>query len=75
MSLKLSWSPVPNRTPPGRWLKFHVPDEYLSVHDLEAHIEAMVKWSEANNCGRRMAYNMWQFKTKAEMTVFLLKWS
>jgi hypothetical protein len=75
MSPKLSWSPANKRTPRGKWLRFRVPDEHMSVKELEDQIEAMVKWCEENDCGRRMSYDMWKFKTKAEMTLFLLRWS
>lgn len=73
MSLKLTWSNVEDRE--GRWLKFRVPDEHLSVRDLDEHIAEIVRWSEVTKCGRRMAYNMWQFKTDRDMTAFVLRWS
>jgi hypothetical protein len=47
----------------------------MSVNDLEVQIEEIVKWNEEHQCGCRMSYDMWKFKTKAEMAMFLLRWA
>lgn len=38
-------------------------------------LEQMGKWCEENNCGRRMAYDQFWFKTKKQLNWFLLKYS
>lgn len=47
--------------------------------DLEAppatFMEAMQSWCEETGCGRRTAYDIFEFKTEAERTMFTLKWS
>jgi len=73
MSLNLTWHRMVER--PGKWLQFKVPDEHISVRELDEHIAAIVLWCEATKCGRRMAYNMWQFKTDRDMTAFALRWT
>jgi hypothetical protein len=38
-------------------------------------VEAMQSWCEETQCGRRTAYDIFEFKTEAERTMFTLKWS
>lgn len=40
----------------------------------EEHLVPVQEWSEANNCGRRISFDMWKFRNKKEITAFLLKW-
>ena len=42
----------------------------LSEHDVDP-IQA---WCEKHHCGRRISFDMFQFKNKAQMTMFLLRW-
>lgn len=42
--------------------------------DYEAVFKEIQNWSSENNCGVRMAYNMWSFRNEQEMVYFLLKW-
>jgi len=32
------------------------------------------KWCETTKCGRRMSFDMFQFKNESEITAFLLVW-
>jgi hypothetical protein len=32
------------------------------------------EWCLKNHCGRRMSFDIFQFKSKKEMTMFLLRW-
>ena len=63
---------------PGVWLRFD-PDLLIYGDDgsgnLEKKLDIIAKWCKTNSCGRRMSYDMWQFKTEAEITMFLLAWS
>ena len=69
MEVKLTCTQI-NRQPKGRWLQaswndFSNPDPVLNKIQL---------WSVENNCGRRMSFDLWQFRTRADVTAFLLKW-
>jgi hypothetical protein len=33
------------------------------------------EWSKENDCGVRISFDTWQFKTDEEITVFLLRWA
>ena len=41
----------------------------------DEHIMPIVEWCKQNNCGRRTAYNMFQFRNAKQVTLFLLRWS
>jgi len=32
-------------------------------------------WCHENNCGRRVSFDHFSFRTEAEMTMFLLRWA
>lgn len=70
MSKKSAWVKIENK--PGYWLRFET-SMYSSL--VDDYFEQVQAWSNDAGCGRRMAYDMWQFKTKAEMTMFLLRWA
>jgi hypothetical protein len=36
--------------------------------------DAIMEWCMQNDCGVRMSFDMWRFKTQEDMMVFLLKW-
>ena len=41
----------------------------------EEFLEPVQKWCEENKCGVRISFDMFRFKTREEMTMFLLRWS
>lgn len=40
----------------------------------EIDMDPIQHWCEANKCGRRISFDMFQFKNNKELTMFLLKW-
>jgi len=66
----LKWGRYQRR--PGIWLQFET-DPWPDV--TEEDIDAIIQWCETNQCGRRQSYSMWEFRTEAEVTAFLLRWS
>ncbi len=40
----------------------------------EQDIDPIQQWCEEHNCGRRTSFDTFQFKNKAQMTMFLLRW-
>jgi hypothetical protein len=40
----------------------------------EQDMDPIQKWCEEHNCGRRISFDMMQFKNKKQMTLFLLRW-
>jgi hypothetical protein len=41
----------------------------------QAEMDAVHEWCQAHNCGKRTSFDTFQFRSKKEMTMFLLKWS
>jgi hypothetical protein len=40
----------------------------------EAEMDAVHEWCREHNCGKRTSFDTFQFRSKKEMTMFLLKW-
>jgi hypothetical protein len=41
----------------------------------EADMDPIHEWSKKQDCGVRVSFDMWRFRSPEEMTMFLLKWS
>jgi hypothetical protein len=41
----------------------------------ESDMDPIQSWSDKTKCGRRISFNIWQFKSKKYITMFLLRWS
>jgi hypothetical protein len=41
----------------------------------EAEMDAVHEWCKEHKCGRRTSFDTFQFRSKKEMTMFLLRWS
>ena len=70
--VKISW-----RELPGNKLQAYVdPEATRQVWGLrEEHMDPIQRWTQECNCGKRMSFDMWQFKSRKHMTMFLMKWS
>jgi hypothetical protein len=74
--MKLDWERWSK--PEGIWLRVQAHHEHGAITPTGLH-EAMLypvqEWSDQNKCGRRMSFDLWQFKNEKEVSMFLLKWS
>lgn len=70
--VKISW-----RELPGNKLQAYVdPEATIQVWGLrEEHMDPIQTWSQECNCGTRISFDMWKFKSRKHMTMFLMKWS
>ena len=41
----------------------------------ESDMDPIQAWSAECNCGKRMSFNVWQFKNEKHITMFLMKWA
>lgn len=41
----------------------------------EEHLVPVQQWCEENRCGRRISFDMFRFKNREQITMFLLRWS
>lgn len=76
--MKIEWSECLTALP-KHWLTVrHYGDsvyEYVDQKAYEQQLQTISQWCEDNHCGRRMAYEMWQFQNQQQLTMFLLRWS
>jgi hypothetical protein len=69
----LKWTTL-DRKPQGCWLRCTWNESGVPL-EVDPRLKEIQQWSQANSCGVRMSYDMWQFKTPAEVTAFLLRWT
>jgi hypothetical protein len=58
--LKATWNPGPRG---------------FEVAISEEDMVEIQQWSEKNECGVRVSFDMWKFKRAEDITAFLLRWS
>jgi len=46
----------------------------LAVGLNESDIDPIQAWCEQHSCGKRISFDMFKFRNKKEITMFLLKW-
>jgi len=66
----LKWTTLDHKAH-GCWLRC----TWTEPMNPDSLLDKIQQWSQENSCGVRMSYDMWQLKTPAEVTAFLLKWS
>lgn len=60
---------------PGYWAQFSfcLKDDTWDIVDEES-MDLVQQWCVDNNCGLRMSYDTFRFKTEQELQFFMLKW-
>ena len=41
----------------------------------EDDMDPIQTWSDECNCGKRMSFNVWKFKSEKQITMFLIRWT
>ena len=41
----------------------------------ESDMDSVQAWTEECHCGTRMSFNVWQFASEKQITMFLIRWS
>lgn len=41
----------------------------------ETDMDPVAAWTDECNCGTRMSFNVWKFKSEKQITMFLIRWS
>lgn len=68
---------------PGHWVRllgarvlYNLDGPAHEVETItEEQAQAMQTWCQENSCGVRMSYDMWKFRNRKELTLFLLRWT
>ena len=71
--MSIKWQRYERR--PGVWLRLHPDMHGILFEDVDKQLDVIASWCRDNHCGRRMAYDMWQFEDESQLTAFLLSWS
>ena len=71
-SPKIIWHQLPGRKLKATWLPS--PNRF-ELGIKESDMDPIQKWCEDSNCGKRISFDMFQFKTDKQITMFLLRWS
>lgn len=68
---------------PGHWIRVFSGEILYNLdgpaHQMESITESQAQdiqdWCEQTQCGTRMSYDMWRFRDKQQLTLFLLRWT
>ena len=63
---------------PGRRLQAYTEDVAPRGFERglnESDMDPIQAWSAECNCGVRTSFNVWQFKSEKQITMFLIRWS
>ena len=69
--MKFEWAPIKPRMLQAQ---LKVMPRGMEVGMSESDMDPIQQWCIEHNCGTRMAFDMFKFKTDADITMFLLKW-
>ena len=70
---KLYWVDAARRNSVSARTKVQPRGYEVGITDRD--MEEIAQWCEEHNCGRRTSFDTFQFRTSAQKTMFLLKWS
>jgi len=69
---KIRWRVLPGKKLQAFW------QPGISGYEIgitDSDMDAVQQWCQDVNCGRRTSFDTWQFSTREEITMFLLRWS
>lgn len=69
---KIIWHQLPGRKLKATWLPS---PKSFEIGIKESDMDPIQKWCQDSNCGKRISFDMFQFKTDKQITMFLLRWS
>ncbi len=72
--MKLVWREF-NHRPLVLYANMHHDNDAITPTGLrEEMLVPVQQWCEETGCGRRISFDMFQFKNRADISAFLLKW-
>jgi hypothetical protein len=72
MSKKIYWISSARRN--ALAARIEVMPRGLEVGINEQDMDPIQQWCNEHNCGKRISFDTFQFKSKAQITMFLLRW-
>ena len=71
-SPKIIWHQLPGRKLKATWIPAA---RGFEMGLKESDIDPIQKWCQDSNCGKRLSFDMFQFNSDKQITMFLLRWS
>jgi hypothetical protein len=72
--MKLVWV-KDERNPLILWARMQYDHGAVTTTGMRSeHLDPVQDWCMHNRCGRRTSFEMFKFRNKEEVTMFLLKW-
>ena len=72
MSNQFTWAKI--KLLSGK-IRLRVDYDWDPVVNTDPYLNEIQEWTEQTKCGRRMAYDLWEFDNEEQVTAFMLKWS
>lgn len=69
--MKFEWAPIKPRMLQAQLI---VLPRGMEVGMSEQDMDPIQEWCREHHCGTRMSFDIFKFKSDADMTMFLLKW-
>lgn len=69
---KIIWHQLPGRKLKATW---EPRARGFEIGLKEKDMDPIQTWCQQTNCGKRLSFDTWIFKTDAHVTMFLLRWS
>ena len=74
---KIIWETLPGRKLKATWSPEQGPGPrgFEMYGFKEEDMDPIQQWCQESNCGKRISFDMFQFKNDKQITMFLLRWS
>jgi hypothetical protein len=69
---KIIWHQLPGRKLKATWLPS---PKSFELGLRESDMDPIQQWCKDSNCGKRISFDMFQFNSDKQITMFLLRWS
>lgn len=73
--LKITWVKSQRRCSLAARLAMEFNSDLVLFGSLTDKLDSIQAWCESNKCGKRVSYDIFQFRNKKELSCFLLRWS
>ena len=73
--LKITWVKSQRRCSLAARMTIESNSNLIEFGSLTDKLDSIQAWCESNKCGKRVSYDIFQFRTSKELSFFLLRWS
>lgn len=73
--LKITWVKSQRRCSLAARIKVELDSNLIEFGSLTDKLNSIQAWCESTKCGRRVSYDIFQFRNNKELSFFLIRWS